>query len=519
MGSSVNVFPKRYMPFLLKHTAEAYQKLGDDEVVGFALYYSEKLRKKPGFFRRKGERIRAVVLAYYPLLAKPFSKETAVLIDPLKNTRLTIQYNVVDKDLLDSALRELSAMTGKNFLDGLVKLSRLAQDAASARSGVRKEIVELNNVVSDLGLLQGLKPLIGMETNYNIPFIEIPFPSVDHEEVARRISKAMREIDELIEYVNNVLEKVRGLLEAWKKEITKEYEEKLRIMDEKIEETKRAVAKAIEELKRKRDEELSSVKERHLPNIESIEKRIVETRENVIRLEEELEKAKAYGKDTSDLKKRLNDQKKTLKNLEKELENARASYDDDVKRIEKKYNELIEAENNKVKSILSERDAVRRELETLIQEAGKRFDAIRSGLQDYLEQLVNVEKKVEEISITAPSKSEELYLIPLVYTSYASEKTTRSIITTIVVLEPGGRLGPRFTPYIHEGIANYFSWVKQMLDKEDMAPEITSKNLLTNTTPERIEVCLTRLSEIGLLTREDASEMARRLEEQMKMSS
>jgi len=38
------------------------------------------------------------------------------------------------------------------------------------------------------------------------------------------------------------LEKVRDLLEAWKKEITKEYEEKLRIMDEKIEETKRAVA-------------------------------------------------------------------------------------------------------------------------------------------------------------------------------------------------------------------------------------------------------------------------------------
>jgi len=57
-----------------------------------------------------------------------------------------------------------------------------------------------------------------------------------------------------------------------------------------------------------------------------------------------------------------------------------------------------------------------------------------------------------------------------------------------------------------------------MLDKDDMAPEIASKNLLTNTTPERIEVCLTRLSEIGLLTREDASEMARRLEEQMKMS-
>ncbi len=517
MSSNGNIFPKKYLPFILKHTGEAYQKLGDDEVVGFALYYSEKLRRKPGLLRRKGERIRAVVLAFYPLLVKPTSKGMAVLIDSLRSNRVTIQYNVVDKNLLDSALRELSAMSGKGFLDGLVKLSRLAQDVASARSGVRKETVELDNVVSDPGLLQGLKPLIGMDTTYNIPFIEIPFSTVDHEEVARRISKAVSEVDELIYYVNNLTEKIRDLLDEWKKEITKEYEGKLRMMDEKIEETKQAVAKAIEELKRKRDGELSTVRERYLPNIEAIEKRIVETRENVGRLEEELEKAKAYGKDTSDLKRRLNDQKKTLKNLEKELESAKASYDSEVKRIEKKYNELVEAENNKVKSIISEREAIQKELETLIQEASKRFDAIRSSLQEYVEELAKVEKRVEELSIPAPSSGGEIRLIPLVYTSYVSEGTERSSITTIVVLEPGGMLGPRFTHYIHEGIANYFSWVKQVLDKEEMKPEISAKNLLAKTTPERIEVCLTRLSEIGLFSREDASKMARSLEEQMKM--
>ncbi len=518
MSSNVNVFPKRYMPFLLKHTGEAYQKLGDDEVIGFALYYSEKLRKKPGFLRRKGERISAVALVLYPLLVKPTSKGMAVLIDPLRSSRLTIQYNVVDKNLLDSALQELSAMTGKSFLDGLVKLSRLAQDVAGARSGVRKKVVELDNVVSDPGLLQGLKPLIGMETTYNVPFIEIPFPSVDHEEVASRIRKVMSEVDELVDYVNKLLEKVRELLEEWKKDISKEYDEKLRIMDKKIEETKQAVAKAIEELKRKKDEELSAVKERYLPNIETVEKRIVETRENVRRLEEELEKAKEYGKDTSDLKKRLNDQKKTLKNLEKELENAKESYDYEVRRVEKKYSELVEAENNKVRSILSEREAVQKEVEALIQEAGKRFDAIRSSLQEYVEGLVKAGRRIEEISINAPSKSEEIHLIPLVYTSYVSDGTARSSITTIVVLEPGGMLGPRLIHYINEGIANYFSWVKQVLDKEEMKPEVSAKNLLANTTPERVEVCLTRLSDMGLFSREDASKMARSLEEQMKMS-
>ena len=57
MRFSESSLKKSYLPFLLRKTAESYQKLGDDEVAGFAVYWSESERKKPGILRRRGERI------------------------------------------------------------------------------------------------------------------------------------------------------------------------------------------------------------------------------------------------------------------------------------------------------------------------------------------------------------------------------------------------------------------------------------------------------------------------------
>ncbi|MEM4823713.1 MAG: hypothetical protein QXV31_01580 [Zestosphaera sp.] len=57
MNFDVSSFKKNYLSFLIRKTSESYKKLGDDEVVGFIMYLSEKERKKPGILRRKGESI------------------------------------------------------------------------------------------------------------------------------------------------------------------------------------------------------------------------------------------------------------------------------------------------------------------------------------------------------------------------------------------------------------------------------------------------------------------------------
>lgn len=517
MSSSAGSYSKNYVSFLLKKVAEAYQKLGDDELVGFAMYYSEKQRKKPGLLRRKGERIKTIGLVFYPFLLRQYARGVAVLIDSLKVNKFTASYGVLDKDAIESEIRELSKLSGKSFLDGLVRMSKLTQSIAKGEAGVREEKIELDGVVSDVSFISKLKTFIEYTASYELPFLELPFPTVKHEVVVGEISKALDEIDELMKYVNSVVERIEDMLGQWRRGVRGEYEEKLRRIDEKIEETRQVVARNVDELRKKKEEELANIRERYQPHIEAVEKRIVETREDLRKLEEEIEKAKSYGRDASDLKKRLNELKKTLKALEEELGSEKASYDREVGRIEKKYNELVEAENNKVRSLINEREGVQRELESILQDADRRFDEIRGYLQEYRERLAEAEKTIEKISLPVPSGGEGLYLIPLIYTQYVSGGSTRSTITTPVVLEPGGKLGPRVKVIIHEEIANYMSWVKTLLDKEEMKPDVESNNLLWRVPIERIEVSLNRLAEIGLFGREEASEIVRRLEEQREM--
>lgn len=133
MSSSAGSYSKNYVAFLLKKVAEAYQKLGDDELVGFAMYYSEKQRKKPGLLRRKGERIKTIGLVFYPFLLRQYARGVAVLIDSLKVNKFTASYGVLDKDAIESEIRELSKLSGKSFLDGLVRMSKLTQSIAKGR--------------------------------------------------------------------------------------------------------------------------------------------------------------------------------------------------------------------------------------------------------------------------------------------------------------------------------------------------------------------------------------------------
>jgi len=516
LGFSESSLKKNYLPFLLRKTAESYQKLGDDEVAGFAVYWSESERKKPGILRRKGERIKNIALVFYPVLLTSYSGGSAVLMDPLKKSKLTVTFNVVKKELVDSALVELAASSGKAFLDVMVKIDKITEEVAKGKNVV-KEVVELENVVSDPSFVNDLKTLLNYTTTYSLPSIEIPWVSVNYAEVSDRIKKTLNLINELVSYVSNVVGKINELLDNWKVSVQKEYEEKIAALDQKIKEVREVVLKNVEELRKKKEEELAGLRERYVPNIEAIGKRIKETQDNVKKLEEEIEKAKSYGKDVSDLKKRLSELKKTLESLEKELGNEKTKYENEVKRVEKKFEELMEAENNKVKAILQEKEALQNEFDSIIREANKRSDEIRSNLQEYREELIKAEKEIESVSLSIPSGGEGLYMIPLIYTSYVSNGSSRSIITTPVILESGGWLGPKIRSVVVEGLSKYLSWSKDLIDREELRSELEAKNLLTNVSLERIEVSLTRFADMGLLSRDEVKEIVNSVGEQKKM--
>lgn len=148
---------------------------------------------------------------------------------------------------------------------------------------------------------------------------------MNYAEVSEKIRKTLNVINDLVNYVSNVVGKINELLDNWKVIIQKEYEKEITALDQKIKEVREAVLKNVEELRRKKEEELAGLRERYVPSIEAIGKRIKETQDGVKKLEEEIEKAKSYGKDVSDLKKRLSELKETLERLEKELESEKQS--------------------------------------------------------------------------------------------------------------------------------------------------------------------------------------------------
>ncbi|MFN3268288.1 MAG: hypothetical protein ACK416_03395, partial [Zestosphaera sp.] len=231
MSFSSSFSRKNYISFLIRKTAETYQKLGEDYVVGFAIYRSEEERKKPGILRKKGERIKNVALVFYPMLLWSYHDGSAVLIDPLKKSKFVTTFNVLDKNVVDAALSELASSSGKSFLDVMVKIDKLIGEIAGGKKNVLKETVELENVVSDTSLVNDFKLFANHVMPYNIPLVELPWVGADHVRVSEKIKQTLSEINDLVNYVSNVLGRVGEFLSNWKKNIQKEYEDKFMALD------------------------------------------------------------------------------------------------------------------------------------------------------------------------------------------------------------------------------------------------------------------------------------------------
>lgn len=491
------------IPFILGKSEEGYFKLGEEETVGYAIYTAEKTRKKRGFLRRTGERIEALSFLMYPLYVKPVSLNTAVVIDSLNMPRTEISYNLINREIVDKIINNLSTADEKAFIEVLVRLEKLTENIERGKEGILEKVVPLHGVVSDEQFVKDLATYLMYTTEYSLPFVEVPWRVIDHKELSIRVKNILDEIKNVENYVSEVVIKIESLINNWKALIDKSTAEKIEKLDHEITVMRATVQKNLFELEKKKESERSALEARYKPVFESFEKRIAETRKEIEKVDDEIRRAKEYGKDVTELKTRLKQLKKTLEDLERQLNDERNNFRKEYDAIEKKYLELAEAENAKVRKLQSDKEMLKKEKEILYDEAMTRFDKIRLYLSEYLNKLSLVKRKIESICIPTPMGGEGIYAVPLVLAIYRSRKKERSFTCPPVFIEvKSGKCSVKQV----DSFNRYYSRIGDFIQEETIKTLIESCNLLKTMSLERLEVTLMRLSKVGLITSDKAKE-------------
>lgn len=508
---------EKYVPLILLKSPEGLRILSEEEVIGYIMYQAETNRKKPGFFKRKGEHIKLVSLMYYPFIIKSYREKMAVFIDPVKKSRLEIVYDIINKDVIDKELEALNDLAGKKFLDKIVRLEKIFEDIASGRNYVEKTKYVIESVIDDTNLIKDLKLFVENIVEYEIPGGKLEYDKINIDEITGKMQKVLKETHSILTFLNDFIKKLDSYVDKWKELIETEYAEKMRDIDARIEQVKIEIQKNIEELKKKLEEEISTIKERHKPTIEAVEKRINEIEKEIRKHEEEMEKARQYGKDTNELKKKINDLKKTLKDLEEELREANKRMEEEIRSVEKRYKEMIDAENAKVQSLLNEKDRLNRELEALEKEAKTRYDSIRRDIMKYRDKILEIQKKILNISIPVPPHGEGEYLIPVTIIVYRKNSEIRYMMVTPLIFEYTRRIALKTKIYSVDTIYRYLSWITNILEQPRIKEQLEDNNLFRIVTLERIEIGLSRLSDLGIINRGDIKKIIKNLKDQIEM--
>lgn len=508
---------EKYTPLILVKSQTGLRTLSEEEVIGYIMFQAETNRKKPGFFKRKGEHIRLVSLLYYPFIVKSYRERMALIIDPVKKSSMELEYDSINKEVINKELESLKDLTGKEFLDQMVKLEKIVESIVSGKEYIDKRKYVIESIVNDAIMIKDLRIFIENTVNYEIPGGKIEYEKINIDEIIEKVQKILEETHSILTYINDFIKRLDGYVDKWKENIELVFSEKMKEIDVKIEETKLEVQKNINLLRKKLEEEINVIKERHKPTIETIEKRIDEIKSEIKTIEEEIEKAKQYGKDTSDLKKKLNDLKKTLKDLEEELREANKRMEDEIESVQKRYKEMIESENEKIKRLYNEREKLRLELEALEKEANTRYDSIRKNLMKYRDKIMEIEKKILGISVLLPTSGEGKYLVPLAVIMYGKNSETRYMTITPLMFEHTGRIASRIRIYSVESINKHLAWIINILEQPRIRAQLDENNLFRIVTLERIEIGLSRLSDLGILSRGEIRKIIKNLKDQIEM--
>ncbi len=512
---------EKYASLILLRSRDGIRTVSEEEVIGYIMGYAEEHRKKPGFFKRRGERISLITLIHYPIIVKNYRERLVLLIDPRSDSRLELQYYVPDQKMLEKLIDELGSAKSKDFLDLLVRTNSILEEITSKRSHVYRKEYMLEKIISDPVIVKDLKTFIDHALPSEIPGVKlsIGIESSSIDETIKKINEILDETHSVIKFLEEYMRKIEQVMDKWKEEIEIEYSEKVKDVEEEIERVREEVKKAIDELNMRREEEIRTVKERYESMIETIKRRIAETENEIKRLEEEIRRAKQYGREDLELRNKLSNLKKELKELHRELEETERKLKTEIEGVEKKYKELIDSENAKVKRLIDRRDAIYKELRSIEGEARNRYDSIRRLLTSYRDEVLGIHKKILSISIPSPMYGEGIYYVPVVLIRYVKNGNVRNEYLTPLLFEYTRRLLAKYRVTSLDSLNKYLTEkIENIISDPSIMPQLEENSLFRVFTLERIEIGLRRLTDLGIIAGKNIKKIVKSLKEQIELA-
>ncbi len=503
-------------PVVLLKENDTYTALNTQETISYIIYRAEEERKKPSFFRRRGERITLISPINYALHVINIGEELFLVVDGNKSGKYVIEYNKPMIEYLEEATEKLNPSEYREFAEKIITINNILENMVKAKAHVVKKVFELENVVADTSLLSELKILLSISLNDKFTGLELKPQSINRE----AIITTAQEIIELSAIVSKRLEeiakKIREKHEKWKEEIHTYYAEILHEKEIQRENLKKEVESKIAELKKKQREEIERIRGSYTEKINRIDKQVSTIKENIEKLEEELQKAKEYGKDTKEIKKRLNEEKKRLEKLLKEREKLQQKMKLEIEEIMKKYNELIASQYNRIEQINREIDKINRELESLTRRVNDIISSIETKIHELIDEASNLKKKLVQITIPPPIHGEGVYLITSFITEYKSgDKTRIQLYTPMYIIQSRKLMGQKTR--LFQSLNKYLSPLKIVINEERFKDQVIKNNILRQITPERLMNNLMGLSEQYIVDKKKVEKIVKSIEEQIKM--
>ncbi len=509
--------PSEYqLPLVLTRTNEVYSPLSVEESTAIVLYYAEDNRKRPGFFRKTGERIILVSPLNYVLWVLDIDGRNSLILDPNREGALKLEYYKPNIDILNEKISELKAKEYKDYIPALTEIKQVLEGMIKRKRNVVLKSFKLEHVVSDKTLLEELKILVIHSIQNILEALRIEERKLDVEGMKDKIREILELIYTTRKRLTDILKSLRPIHEKWLEDVRTTYAERIHGVEQELEVVRKKVEEKINELKAKQAEEIEAVRHRFGGQIGELERRIEELRKKIEELKIKYDKAREYGQDTKLLKKRINDAEKKLSSLEKEREELLNKMNTEIESIKARYMEYITNEKLRVDRLRKEIEKLNNELETLEKQAGDRLDEIRGMINKLIDDVSLFERSIMSVMIGTPPHGEGRYYLPVVIISYRSKDKSRHEVFTPAYIATGSLTRSPKLSFFTE-IRNYLSDIAGLMNDTRYAGEIERHNILKRADPSRILSTLDRLAEQELVNRKKLGKMAEKLAEQIRM--
>jgi len=490
--------------------------MNEVEETSYIIYKSEEERKKTGILSRVGERIEGITRVYYPLIILKLRKEYSLIFDPVKRSVNTLEYNVLDKESIESIVKELEESSIANFTDNLTKLSNCIEDVLNKKRFIYRKKIELPHLVMDKDFISEVKTIINNTVKYEYPGLTIPIVEQDYGVVINNVNSLLDELAEQIGFITSINTRVKKITDTMINRVEEAYNAKINDLKNQLKTLSEEVNRNINELLNKKKGEVDELNKRYQPLIDDLRKRLQAKQDEYKRLEEEEKKAKSYGQDTRLIKAKKSELKDEIENLEKQISEYESRFKSELNSIIKKYDELVSNEKNKVKLLEDRISSLIQELDKLKKLILNLMDGIQNNLLKLIDEIKGYEKVILDITIPTPINGDGKYYIPVYCATYISKERVRMELFTPQLIYPAGRLrGAR--SMVIKPIADYLREMEKTIDVLGLKQGMAENNLLKTIPLERLQFGLSILVDKNIIGKDDAKKTIDSIKEQLEI--